>query len=579
LKALFHNKNYYSLILSIIFLLSCAPEQNIEQDNVDIQPISSVEKLIEHSKEFEKTIISHETPGGKIHIAIGFGIANSIMVEGDNGNIINDASDSVYEAAQIYTNFKKLNPNPVKAIIYTHNHGDHTFGAAYYLTVQEEKPKIIAHETTDFYMQRILGIINPIISTRSTRMFGTALPEEDVINVGIGKSLNVSKSPFGYLKPDTTFSDELKLQISGINIELYHAPGETNDQLFVWLPDHKSLMPGDNIYKTFPNLYTIRGTTHRDVMGWVNSLDKMLSLNPEYIFPSHTKPIIGNDISSTLTLYRDAIQFVHDQTVRLMNEGYYPDQIIEMIELPKSIQESPFLSEFYGTVRWSVKSIFNGYLGWFNGNPAELDPLPRKKEAQMLAELVGGEEKLLFALKNAVNSNEMQWALELSDKLLALEYKSEEVKSLRYQALTYIGLRSSNPNKRNYFLTSALELNSGFDTFPIAERTEEGVKEISIDTIFSILSVRLDPDKVFNKNLIVCFNFSSGLSKTILLRNQVAAISNNYSGICDISVTTSELNLKLTLSGLLNPVLAIASGDIQIDGSSTEFLKFLSYFR
>ena len=579
MKALLHNKNYYSLILSIIFLLSCAPEQNIEQDNVDIQPISSVEKLIEHSKEFEKTIISHETPGGKIHIAIGFGIANSIMVEGDNGNIIIDASDSVYEAAQIYTNFKKLNPNPVKAIIYTHNHGDHTFGAAYYLSVQEEKPKIIAHETTDFYMQRILGIINPIISTRSTRMFGTALPEEDVINVGIGKSLNVSKSPFGYLKPDTTFSDELKLQISGINIELYHAPGETNDQLFVWLPDHKSLMPGDNIYKTFPNLYTIRGTTHRDVMGWVNSLDKMLSLNPEYIFPSHTKPIIGNDISSTLTLYRDAIQFVHDQTVRLMNEGYYPDQIIEMIELPNSIQESPFLSEFYGTVRWSVKSIFNGYLGWFNGNPTELDPLPRKKEAQMLAELVGGEEKLLFALKNAVNSNEMQWALELSDKLLALEYKSEEVKSLRYQALTYIGLRSSNPNKRNYFLTSALELNSGFDTFPIAERTEEGVKEISIDTIFSILSVRLDPDKVFNKNLIVCFNFSSGLSKTILLRNQVAAISNNYSGICDISVTTSELNLKLTLSGLLNPVLAIASGDIEIDGSSTEFLKFLSYFR
>lgn len=579
MKALLHNKNYYSLILSIIFLLSCAPEQNIEQDNVDIQPISSVEKLIEHSKEFEKTIISHETPGGKIHIAIGFGIANSIMVEGDNGNIIIDASDSVYEAAQIYTNFKKLNPNPVKAIIYTHNHGDHTFGAAYYLSVQEEKPKIIAHETTDFYMQRILGIINPIISTRSTRMFGTALPEEDVINVGIGKSLNVSKSPFGYLKPDTTFSDELKLQISGINIELYHAPGETNDQLFVWLPDHKSLMPGDNIYKTFPNLYTIRGTTHRDVMGWVNSLDKMLSLNPEYIFPSHTKPIIGNDISSTLTLYRDAIQFVHDQTVRLMNEGYYPDQIIEMIELPKSIQESPFLSEFYGTVRWSVKSIFNGYLGWFNGNPTELDPLPRKKEAQMLAELVGGEEKLLFALKNAVNSNEMQWALELSDKLLALEYKSEEVKSLRYQALTYIGLRSSNPNKRNYFLTSALELNSGFDTFPIAERTEEGVREISIDTIFSILSVRLDPDKVFNKNLIVCFNFSSGLSKTILLRNQVAAISNNYSGICDISVTTSELNLKLTLSGLLNPVLAIASGDIEIDGSSTEFLKFLSYFR
>ena len=151
-----------------------------------------------------------------------------------------------------------------------------------------------------------------------------ALPEDEVINVGIGKSLNVSKSPFGYIKPDTTFKEELKIKISGINIELYHAPGETNDQLFVWLPEHRSLMPGDNIYKTFPNLYTIRGTTHRDVIGWVSSLDKMRSHEPEYIFPSHTKPIIGSEEAmEALTIYRDAIQYVHDQTIRLMNEGYY----------------------------------------------------------------------------------------------------------------------------------------------------------------------------------------------------------------------------------------------------------------
>ena len=151
-------------------------------------------------------------------------------------------------------------------------------------------------------------------------------------------------------------------------------------------------MPGDNIYKTFPNLYTIRGTTHRDVIGWVSSLDKMRSYEPEYIFPSHTKPIIGSeDTMEALTIYRDAIQYVHDQTIRLMNEGYYPDQIIEMVELPASIKSSPYLSEFYGTVRWSVKSIFNGYLGWFNGNPADLDPLSRKEEAQRLAKLVGGE--------------------------------------------------------------------------------------------------------------------------------------------------------------------------------------------
>lgn len=563
-------------LLFCLFLLSCAPQDN----EIEIPKTSQVENLIEHSKEFERKIYSYSTPGGKIHVAIGFGIANSIMVEGDGGNIIIDSSDSTYEAEEIYKLFKQKNSNPIKAIIYTHNHGDHTFGTAYYLTTQKERPKIIAHQSTDYYMQRILGIINPIISTRSTRMFGTALPEDDVINVGIGKSLNISKSPFGYVSPDTTFEDELKINIAGVNIELYHAPGETNDQLFVWLPNHKSLMPGDNIYKTFPNLYTIRGTTHRDVMGWVSSLDHMRSFNSEYVFPSHTKPIVGLEvISDTFILYRDAIQFVHDQTVRLMNQGLYPDQIIELVDLPESIKKSPFLNEFYGTVRWSVKSIYNGYLGWFNGNPAELDPLSRKEEAQKFANLVGGEEALFLAFQNAVNDKEMQWALELSDRLMALNFSIAEVESLRREALLYIGTRSSNPNKRNYFLTSALELSDSFVSFEETERTSEGVKEISIDTIFSILSVRLNPEKVVNKNMNVCFYFSSGLRKTISIRNQVAAISNEIANPCAISVKATELNFKMAISGLANPVMALASGDIEVDGSNTDFLQFLTYFR
>ena len=569
-------KNIFLSLFTLFIFFSCKPEDG----DIDIPKTSSVEKLIEHSNEFEKSVTTYETPGGRVHFAIGFGIANSIMVEGENGNIIIDASDSTYEASEIYKRFQKLNNKPIVAIIYTHNHGDHTFGAAHYLTTQKERPRVIAHESTDYYMQRILGIINPVISARSTRMFGTALPEDEVINVGIGKSLNISKSPFGYIKPDTTFKDELKIKISGIDIELYHAPGETNDQLFVWLPKHKSLMPGDNIYKTFPNLYTIRGTTHRDVMGWVSSLDHMRSFNPEYIFPSHTKPIIGSDEAmNALTVYRDAIQYVHDQTIRLMNEGYYPDQIIEIVDLPASIKSSPFLSEFYGTVRWSVKSIFNGYLGWFNGNPADLDPLSRKTEAQKLAKLVGGEQLLFEALEKSVIDEDMQWALELSDKLLALEYSVDEVNKLRQEALMYIGLRSSNPNKRNYFLSSAMELNDSFDGYPEAERTEEGVKEISIDTILNILSVRLNPNKVIDQNTQVCFLFSSGLTRTITIRNQVASISSRIDTPCNITVKTSELNFKMVLSGLLNPVMAIASGEIVVDGGNTNFLQFLSYFR
>ena len=567
------------IFLSLLFLYSCSDSNN--NSDINIPATSEVETLIEHSREFEKKVLSYETPGGRIHFAIGFGIANSIMVEGENGNIIIDAADSVYEAEQIYSLFSEKNDNPIKAIIYTHNHGDHTFGAAYYLKSQNEKPQIIAHEDTDFYVQRIMGILNPIITSRSTRMFGTSLPEKDLINVGIGPNLSVSKSPTGYVKPDTTFSDTLKLNIEGIELELYHAPGETNDQIFIWLPKHKALMPGDNIYKTFPNLYTIRGTTHRDVKGWIDSIDHMKTFQPEYLFPSHTKPIIGKEtIQDALNIYRDAIQYIHDQTIRLMNQGLYPDEIADIVKLPKEIADSPYLYEFYGTVRWSVKSIFNGYLGWFSGNPAELDPLSRKEKASRISDLAGGSDMLLEQLHLAVKEKNMQWALELSDYLISLDLFTDEVKELRIEALIYEGSRSSNPNKRNYFLTSALELNGSIEEISLLDRTSEDLlHQISIDTLFDVLSTRYNPEKEFINNYKVCFSFASGITKNITIRNKVAVISNNIDGSCDLKITSEEIEFKKTLTGLSSPVAQIASGDLIVEGSSTEFLIFLTRFR
>jgi alkyl sulfatase BDS1-like metallo-beta-lactamase superfamily hydrolase len=538
-----------------------------------------VEKLIQHSKEFDRQVLSYDTPGGAIHFAIGFGIANSIMVEGKEGNIIIDASDSVFEAEKIYSLFSKKNSNPIKAIIYTHNHGDHTFGTAFYVNNQDERPQIIAHEDTDYYVQRIMGILNPIITERSNRMFGTLLSEEDLINVGIGPSLNVAKSPTGYIRPDVIFNDNLELNIAGIKIELFHAPGETNDQLFVWLPDHKALLPGDNIYKTFPNLYTIRGTTHRDVIGWVNSIDHMKTFDAEFLFPSHTKPIIGKkEIKEILTIYRDAIQYIHDQTIRLMNEGLYPDQIAELIKLPEHIAKSPYLYEFYGTVRWSVKSIFNGYLGWFNGNPSELDPLSRKERAIRISKLAGGDQMLLEQLYSAVKKEDMQWALELSDHLITLDYFVDEVKDLRKKALIYEGSRSSNPNKRNYFLTSALELNEDFESNILIERTEELLEQISINTLFNVLSVRFNPE-LTNEELTACFDFSSGITKNIDIRNDVAVVSDIKKKECDLYIKTDEIEFKKILVGFESPVSSLASGKIEVIGGSTLFLKFLSMFR
>ena len=562
--------------ISIICILSLSCSKTDSVSNSVFEKTSEVEKLFKHSEEFTQAVYSYENG---IHAAIGYGIANSYLIEGNGLNIIIDATDSTFQAEKVYAEFKAINANPVAAIIYTHNHGDHTLGAKFFVDQQDETPLVIAHDTTAKSVEKIFGILNPIISLRSSRMFGTALPEEEVVNVGIGPYLSVGKSAPGYVKPNVTFDNELKLNIAGIAFEFFHAPGETDDQIFVWLPEYKALFPGDNIYKTFPNLYTIRGTSHRDVNAWINSLDMMLALEPKHIFPSHTQPFFGESALDTLTIYRDGIQFIHDQTIRLMNLGMHPEEIIENIDLPKAVASSPYLQEFYGTVRWSVKSIFNGYLGWFSGNIAELDPTSTFKRAKFISQMVGGPDGLFAELEKAIIDEEMQWALELSDLLLAIDHRASEVTRYRAKAALYIGTMASNPNKRNYFLSEAQRLFGDQETVNIISPEASMLEQIPMDMFFDVLRVNLNPAKVDpNKIVTACFEFSSGLSKAMILRNQVAQIKSILPLDCTINIKTDEQVLKQVLAGVKNPIVEIANGNIIVD-KDVQFLSLLTAFR
>ncbi|MDB3868020.1 MBL fold metallo-hydrolase [Gammaproteobacteria bacterium] len=562
--------------ISIICILSLSCSKTDSVLNPVIEKTSEVEKLFKHSEEFTQAIYSYENG---IHAAVGYGIANSYLIEGNGVNIIIDATDSTFQAEKVYTEFNAINSNPIAAIIYTHNHGDHTLGAKYFVDQQDETPLVIAHDSTAKSVEKIFGILNPIISLRSSRMFGTALPEEEVVNVGIGPYLSVGKSAPGYVKPNVTFDNELKLNIAGIAFEFFHAPGETDDQIFVWLPEYKALFPGDNIYKTFPNLYTIRGTSHRDVNAWINSLDMMLALEPKHIFPSHTLPFSGESALDTLTIYRDGIQFIHDQTIRLMNQGMHPEEIIENIDLPEAVASSPYLQEFYGTVRWSVKSIFNGYLGWFSGNIAELDPTSTFKRAKFISQMVGGPDALFAELEKAIIDEEMQWALELSDLLLAIDHRISEVTRYRAKAALYIGTMASNPNKRNYFLSEAQRLFGDQETVNIIPPEASMLEQIPMDMFFDVLRVNLNPEKVDpNEIVAACFEFSSGLSKAMILRNQIAQIKATLPQDCSVNIKTDEQTLKQVLAGVKNPILEIANGNLIVD-KDVQFLKLLTAFR
>jgi len=565
-------KNYLYLLL-ISLLISCSKEIEVETSLP-----STPEDLKKHTAEFKKEVI--EVTDG-VHMAIGFALANAMMVEGEDSNIIIDTTGTVETAREVKEIFQSINPNPISAIIYTHNHGDHVYGASVF--AEESDPEIYAHSSTEKYISRVIGILRPIISSRSGKMFGNVLPNEHVENNGIGPFLEIGKdgrTP-GLLYPTKVFEEQLEFEVSGIKVVLYHAPGETNDQLFVWLPEKKALFPGDNFYKTFPNLYTIRGTPYRDLAGWVSSLDKMRYLEPEHLIPSHTRPISGKqEIYEKLTTYRDGIQYVHDQTIRMMNQGMGPDEIAEKISLPKHLGDSPFLKEFYGSPEWSARNVFSGYLGWFDGNPSTLKPLPKAEEANNLISIAGGWDNLFKIAEESFKSENYQWALQLTDYLLLSKPDNKESIVLRMSCLKALGEKESNPNSRYYYLSSAALLDHNYQPNDILAPTLEVVKKYPIEAMLESLKVSVVPEKSIDKNIHLLFSFTdSGKKFSLFLRKGVLEIQPFEIPGSSVQVLAKEEDMKAVLTGLKSLPISLVTGSIIVNGSKADLLSLFSSVR
>ena len=544
-------------------------------------PVGANKALAEHSKIFKKGV---EKVGGNIFAAIGYGIANSIMIEGDDGVIIVDTMTTMEEAAEVLAEFRKITPKPVKAIIYTHSHPDHVFGAEAFVAAAG-RPEIYAHETTENHVRRLFTEIGPIIGSRSLRMYGNFLAPGQVLNVGIGPLVGMKPdSKLGFVRPTRTFSETLKVEAAGIPFKLIFAPGETDDQIVVWLPKQKVLIPADDFYWAFPNLYTIRGTTFRNLKQWYQSLDKMRDLNPEYLVPCHTRPIVGaKKIQEILTNYRDAIQYVHDQSIRGINAGLTPDELAEQIKLPPHLAEAPYLQPFYGNVSWSVRSMFTGNLGWFDGDAATLQPLTRKEQARLVARLAGGEKELVRHAKELLEKKEFQAALELTGHLIQLNPGHAEAKDIRIKTLSALGEREENPNARHYYLTEALEIRDGFVSLSKAKPSPGALQDIPLRSFFDLMAVNLDPKASAEVNQVVGMIFSDTQEAfTIQVRHGVAEIRPRLLQDLDrlnldLIVRADSKLWKEMLVKIRNPLVTLAGFKYK-KGNAIAFGKFLKLF-
>ncbi|MFP6626553.1 MAG: alkyl sulfatase dimerization domain-containing protein [Deltaproteobacteria bacterium] len=537
--------------------------------------------LLEHSKEFERRI--YEVTDG-VHVAVGYAMANSILIEGEDGVIIVDTTESLQSGREVREAFRTLTDKPVVAVIYTHNHGDHVFGGEAFVDDPANPPDVYAHDTTLYYINRLVNVVRPAITWRSMQMFGNYLPRHLVPNCGIGAQLKLGHGggTSSLLPPTHTFSDQLELDIAGVRLRLVHAPGETNDQIFVWLPDKKVLLPGDNFYRAFPNLYTIRGTSYRDVMDWVGSLDLMRRLRPEHLVPSHSRPLSGGDhIYAQLTDYRDAIAYVHDQTVRGINRGLTPDELVSFVRLPAHLAENPWLQEYYGTVEWSVRAIFNGYLGWFDGNTATLSPMPPRQRAQRMAALASGSQGLKESAHQALDDGDLRWAAELTDHLLRLDPDDSDARELKAAALEGLSAGQTSPNGRNFYLTQAGLLRGQItpDKATDFNATADLVYSLPLAGIMASMAVGLDAAKAADVDQVVAFVFPDTGEKFMLhVRRGVMEVQPYFFTAAEVTVTVDSKTWKDILLQRRNPLAAFAAGDIQVEGGTLDLVRFLALF-
>ena len=567
-------------LATAIAMLGCGaddPTAPVMPEGADAHPA-----IVAQTAEFERRVYRVTD---RVHVAVGFALANSILIEGDAGAVVVDVTESVETAREIRSAFEKITTKPIRALVYTHNHADHVFGARGF--VPEGPVDVYAHETTNAAIDRVVNIMRPAIASRSARMFGTYLPEGPggAINAGIGPRLALGhgRGTASLMRPNRTFRDEQDVEIEGVRMKLVHAPGETDDQIFVWLPDERVLLPGDNVYKAFPNLYTIRGTPYRDVLAWAHSIDAMRAFAPEHLVPSHTRPISGAAVvEEVLTAYRDAIQYVHDQTVRGMNQGLSPDELALSVELPLNLRSHPYLQELYGTVAWSVRSIYAGYLGWFGGDTATLSPASPDERAAGFAALAGGVDRLLEATRQALEAERYAWAAELAGYAMRAAPESAAPRRLKAQALRAMGRRSKSPNGRHYYLTQALELEDAvrIDESDVDAGSLAIVAAIPIGNFMAAMPVRLDAERARDVDLRVGFRFSDvGESFAIHVRRGVAELRNYFPEQPDVSLTTRTEVWKGIVTGQRNAAVTFASDAVTIEGSTLDLIRFLRLFR
>jgi alkyl sulfatase BDS1-like metallo-beta-lactamase superfamily hydrolase len=520
----------------------------------------------------------------------GYDLSNMTIIAGESGWIIVDPL-TVRETATAAFAFARrhLDERPVVAVIFTHSHIDHFGGVLGMLAsagVQAENLRIIAPAG---FMEEATSenvIAGPAMGRRAMFMYGKRLDRSARGHVDTGLGIAPAFSSFGLLEPTEIIERTPQtLTIDGIEFVFQNAPGsEAPAGLTFYLPHVKAFNGADVALHSLHNLYTPRGAKVRDALRWSHYIDESIELfgEAEVYLASHQWPIWGKQrIREFLEVQRDTYKYIHDQTVRLFNNGMTPGEIAEALELPYSLQGVFHNRGYYGTVRHNSRAVYQNYLGWYDGNPAHLNPLPPVAAGRRYVELAGGAETLLGKARVAYEDADYRWAAELLNHLVFAEPDNGSARSLLAATYDQLGYQSESGPWRDIYLSAAYELRHGP---PGVGLNVLAMKDVLLKTpvrrFFDSMAVRLNGPDAAGLRLSVNFVFTDlGESYLLTVGNSVLHHRPSAPG------AASDATLRLTHAAFISMLLGeagltglLTSDEIELEGSKLDLLKFLGLF-
>ncbi|GAA1054305.1 alkyl/aryl-sulfatase [Dietzia natronolimnaea] len=401
----------------------------------------------------------------------GFDLATMTVVRGDTGWIVIDPLTVIESARAAFALVTEvLGARPVTGMIYTHSHRDHYGGAAGVLPPEDAAARDVPVIAPAGFIEEIVSetvIAGPAMARRRSFHFGTGLEKSPRghINNGIGMSTGVGSFVLVPPTMDITHTGQ-EVVVDGVRIVFQMTPdAEAPAEMMFWFPEFKALCVAENCNSTMHNLYTLRGAQVRDALAWSDYIQEALHLfgdEAEVCFGSHNWPTFGGPAVRTfLANQRDLYRYLHDQTMRLANHGYTSTEIAEELQLPSGLAGDFSCRGYYGTVSHNAKAVYQRYLGWFDGNPAALDPLPPEESAHRAVRYMSGVDAVVARARDDFASGDYRWVAEVVSRAVFAEPEHAEARQLLADTFDQLGYQAESALWRNFYLTGAAEIRAG----------------------------------------------------------------------------------------------------------------------